>query len=249
VSSEAIFRHLSRQFRCAEFGLVAAVFYARSAMSNTNFERRATRFYLVRHGAVAAPWHERIYGSLDVPLSDRGKEQSRRVAELLSAVELDLVVSSDLERAVFAAKLVAADPKRERFEDRRLREIDRGDWAGLGQAEVDSIRPGAWEHFWRCEGVSVPPGGERFADLQRRVTSALDDWHGRYPGAHIAVVAHKWVVLAATCASLGVPVERSPRLAMPHASVVVLDWAPNGGVESPAKLRAFGVDALPLGVV
>ncbi|NOT31084.1 MAG: bifunctional RNase H/acid phosphatase, partial [Planctomycetes bacterium] len=58
----------------------------------------ATRLYLVRHGEVDAAWHGRIYGALDVPLSERGRSEAARAARTLAEVELAAVVSSGLAR-------------------------------------------------------------------------------------------------------------------------------------------------------
>ena len=51
-----------------------------------------TRLYLVRHGEVDHAWQGRIYGALDVPLSDAGRRAGERVARTLAGVELAAVV-------------------------------------------------------------------------------------------------------------------------------------------------------------
>jgi hypothetical protein len=48
------------------------------------FVNTATRLLLVRHGAVANSWSERIYGRLDVPLSPAGEAEARTIAAALS---------------------------------------------------------------------------------------------------------------------------------------------------------------------
>ena len=95
------------------------------------------RFYLVRHGAVAAPWDGRIYGDLDVPLSALGREEARLAAERLSDLPLDAVLSSGLERAEYGASLMRAARDSERRDEPALREIHRGAWKGLDRAELD----------------------------------------------------------------------------------------------------------------
>lgn len=189
----------------------------------------AARIHLVRHGDVAAPWDERIYGSMDVPLSKLGQQQSRGLARALEARPLAAVVSSGLSRSDFLARLVARQAGLEiRVED-RLKELDRGDWAGWDQEQVDSADPGAWGRFWASGGVFDVPGGEPLAQLQTRVVSALEDLAGEFGGQEILVVAHKWVLRAALCTVLGMPMEHSPRLHVPHLGKVSLDWAVGGG--------------------
>jgi len=209
----------------------------------TGPSKRFTRLHLVRHGEVAARWLGRIYGGLDVPLSEHGELQSRRVAHFFRGAELAAVLSSDLARARYAAeRIAAAHPGIELLLDARLREIDRGEWAGLDRTELEALAPGAYDQFDQLEGMIVPPGGETHAQIAARVTNALNDLTPRFAGRTCVLVAHKWVLSSVACRALDAPVERSPRLALPHSSIVTVDWPAVAG-ERP-ELVAFGVGAL-----
>jgi broad specificity phosphatase PhoE len=201
-----------------------------------------TRIHLVRHGAVAAPWNERIYGDLDVPLSELGEEQSRSLAHGLKGETFHGVLSSGLARSAYLAELVAGQAGLEAAVDTRWRELNRGDWAGWGRDQVEEAMPGAWEQFWDLGGVFPVPGGETLSELQARVASALEDVGAAFEGREVLVVAHKWVLRAAICRVLGLPLERSPMLRVPHAGTATLEreagaawrlthlsWEPLGG--------------------
>ncbi len=188
-----------------------------------------TRLHLIRHGAVAAPWNERIYGDLDVPLSDLGQQQSRDVARSLRGCDPAAVVSSGLSRTVFLAELLAGQADTQARVDPRLKELNRGDWAGWDQAQVDAAEAGAWARFWAAGGVYPVPGGEPLGQLQARVDQALSDLGREFAGTVVLVVAHKWVLRAALCTTLGLPMESSGRLAVPHTGGVTLDWCPRAG--------------------
>eukprot|EP01065_Artemidia_motanka_P014475 TRINITY_DN18407_c0_g1_i1.p2 TRINITY_DN18407_c0_g1~~TRINITY_DN18407_c0_g1_i1.p2 ORF type:complete len:101 (+),score=5.91 TRINITY_DN18407_c0_g1_i1:58-360(+) len=44
------------------------------------------RLFVVRHGAVVPPWPDRrdaLYGAMDVPLSDKGRQQADAAAHML----------------------------------------------------------------------------------------------------------------------------------------------------------------------
>src|SRR5271169_1491822 len=43
-----------------------------------------TTLYLVRHGETVGSGEKRYHGSLDVPLSDNGRQQIRQTAELIT---------------------------------------------------------------------------------------------------------------------------------------------------------------------
>jgi len=185
-----------------------------------------TRIHLVRHGAVAAPWNERIYGDMDVPLSELGEQQSRALAHGLKDRRFDGVISSGLARSAFLAELLAQQSGLEAGVDARLRELNRGDWAGWGRDQVETAIPGAWEQFWAQGGVFPVPGGETFSELQTRVGGALEDLARDFEGRELLVVAHKWVLRAALCPVLGLPLERSPVIRVPHVGTVTLEREP-----------------------
>ena len=200
-----------------------------------------TRIFLIRHGQVAPPWDGRIYGDLDVPLSDEGRAVSRAVAARLAEEPWAAVVSSGLERTDYlAAELVrcragvGAEPPLLR--EPRLREIHRGDWAGFGEPEVEAQRPGGWRRWWDAGGMEPPPGGETLEQVRDRVGAALDELARAHDGQRIAVAAHRWVVRAAVCRLLGLALEQAPRLDVPPCGVVVVDWADSGAGPSEGRL-------------
>ncbi|MCP3920252.1 MAG: histidine phosphatase family protein [bacterium] len=202
-----------------------------------------TRLILIRHGEVESHWRERIYGDLDVPLSENGKDQSRAVAERLRERELAAVVSSGLARAEFIAKLLRTDrPHLERRDDARLREIDRGRWAGKGQAQVEAETPGGWERWRAARGALGAPGGETLEAMRPRVLAGLDDTAELDPGLTVAIVAHTWVLRQAACASLELALASSPDLEVPYTGVLEVDWPTAAGRDGGATPRFLYLD-------
>jgi broad specificity phosphatase PhoE len=202
--------------------------------------------FLMRHGQVAEEWRGRIYGSLDVPLSETGRREARRLAELLACVRLSLVVSSGLERTEFGAALLRSGRGLARQDDAALREIDRGSWAGLLLSELERAQPGAWERWHRAPRTSAPPGGESLLDLERRVLPSLDRWVHRAPGPALAVVAHGWVLRVAVCTALGLPLERAPALDLRTGELVVIECRRGAFSPGEIRLRGFALDRLPI---
>ena len=194
---------------------------------------------ILRHAEVAEAWQGRIYGALDVPLSERGEAQSRRAARALDGVPFRAVVSSGLIRTEHTAALLRAGSAvadRERRDEARLKEIDRGRWAGWERERVEAEQPGAWDRFWESEGLWIPPGGETLEHVQERVSAALDDLAASFSGSILAVVAHKWVLRAASCAALGWPMDASPRIRAPHTAMAVVRWPVDRQATRPSLL-------------
>ncbi len=205
-----------------------------------------TRIFLVRHGRVADGWSQRIYGDLDVPLSSAGEADSQDLAEALQAVAFDAVVSSGLARAEYlAAQVRSKRPGTSvlaRIDEPELREIGRGAWAGMGEPEVEARAPGSWSAFRRSGGVYVPPQGERFEELERRVGLALDRLARRFAGGRVLVIAHRWVLTVAGARTLGMALELGARLEVQPCGSMVLDWPCEAGPDLAPTLVALAPD-------
>jgi alpha-ribazole phosphatase len=185
--------------------------------------------YLVRHAEPAFPAEPRRFlGRSDPPLSALGVEQARSLAEELRAVPFDSVYSSDLQRCVQTAGIVAAavcrPPGREALQihlDPRLREIDCGLWEGLTREEALTRYPEEYAQRERDVAGYPFPGGESFEDLRARVVPALQDII-KAGGSHILVVSHLGVMRVLLCESRGLPLEQLFSIRLEHASLVVL---------------------------
>lgn len=121
----------------------------------------------VRHGATAPNEAElRCGGDLDVPLSERGREQVREVAERLSRLQrpIGLIVTSSLRRTRETAAII-----RKRLGNVPVA-IDRGfaerQLGGWNLRSFDETRS------WLGCGLT-PPGGESNDEFAQRIGEAL----------------------------------------------------------------------------
>jgi alpha-ribazole phosphatase len=137
------------------------------------------KLYLVRHaepGTVGV-----LLGQTDPSLSEAGRER----AKAISLPDVAMIYTSELRRAretaaEFAHTAIVAMAE--------LNEISYGDWDGCPWAEIERDYPemvAAKRSDWL--GVT-PPGGECWAEFERRIVRALDRiLEGPFPAA---VVAH-----------------------------------------------------------
>lgn len=162
------------------------------------------RILLVRHGQSVWNAVGRWQGWADPPLSDLGRRQSRLAGKGLQGI--DVVASSDLQRAVETAALIAEPlglpgPAVEP----RLRERDVGEWTGLTRAEMERRWPEA------LAAMADPPGGESVTTLQARVGAAVADLAETYPDSVVLAVTHGGVIRSLE-RQLGVDPEALPNL-------------------------------------
>lgn len=200
-----------------------------------------TRLYLLRHGEVESAWRGKIYGNLEVELSDRGRRDARDCAVRLAEVPLAGILSSGLGRTAYGAARLARGRSVTPAVEPRLREIDRGAWRGRTFAQVDREFGGAWSRWAADPAGQSPPGGESLADLAARVRPALAEWSERFSGHAWAAVAHSWVVRVALCDAFGLDLVHAPRLDVRTGSIHVLERS----LEGPWTCLGVNLDHVP----
>jgi len=188
-----------------------------------------TLVLLVRHGETQWNLDQRIQGHQDVPLTERGMEQARRLAACLAAEPPHAIYSSDLQRSRLTAELLAPD-RTEIRTDPRLREAEFGEWEGLSLAEIRSRHPEDFENWRRDALTHRPPGGETIEALKDRCMSALAEALPRHPGERVLVVSHGGPVRAMVCGLLGLPLEVYPRLRVENTAVTRILFTERGAI-------------------
>src|SRR6266480_7805577 len=108
--------------------------------------------YLARHGETAWSITGQHTGLTDLPLTERGERNARRLGERLAGLVFAKVLTSPLQRAVRTCELAGFAAAAE--VDRDLIEWNYGDYEGLRTAEIREKRP-EWQLF--RDGC---PGGE-----------------------------------------------------------------------------------------
>lgn len=161
------------------------------------------RITLVRHGQSEANAAQIWQGHGSTPLTDEGRAQAKRLGERISAWNVDLVVSSDIERARDTAAIAGHVPE----EDPIWREGDIGGWEGLTEAEVTERYGDELARLRSGEDLRFGQTGESLADVRARARTGLTDLIARLgPDDHAMVVAHGGIIGATVRDVLGLPV-------------------------------------------
>jgi broad specificity phosphatase PhoE len=108
--------------------------------------------YLARHGETAWSLSGQHTGLTDLPLTERGESNARRLAERLKGLSFDKVFTSPLQRAMRTCELAGFGGRAEINRD--LLEWNYGQYEGRLTAEIHAERPD-WQLF--RDGC---PGGE-----------------------------------------------------------------------------------------
>ena len=180
-----------------------------------------TILLLARHGQTDDNARSVFQGQRGAGLNERGRAQAERLAARVAGT-IDLVVSSDLQRARETAEIVARAAKLDVAIDRALREVDVGAWSGLAYDEVAARFPEEWAAF--RAGIDVARGGgETYAALAERIHAALSDIARRARGKRVLVVSHGAALRSVVCKTLGVPPRwTAPLAGMANAALTTL---------------------------
>jgi alpha-ribazole phosphatase/probable phosphoglycerate mutase len=126
-------------------------------------------------------------GWKDCELSELGKKQSMELRSQTKDKKFDAVFCSDLKRAVESAK-ITWEGIYPIVQDKRLRECNYGNYEGTASENVDAMMKSC---------IDKPfPDGESYRDVEKRIRDFLNDLSLKYPGKHIAIVAHRAPQLA-----------------------------------------------------
>lgn len=147
-----------------------------------------THVVVFRHGRTKANDESRWQGHGDWPLNELGEAQAAAVAK--EAPPLDALYTSPLLRAKATADAIAEAQGFEVEVDERLKEIGFGAWENRTREEIIALDPQGWERFRGGEDIARGGSGERFVDVQRRMTEAIDEIVHRHHGQRVGIVSH-----------------------------------------------------------
>jgi alpha-ribazole phosphatase len=183
-----------------------------------------TRVFLVRHGETQDADPRRYKGHIDVPLSERGIERMRHVAERIrSNSPLTAVYCSDLSRALRSAEIVAEPHSLSPVVEPALRERSFGIWEGMSFDEIRDQYPAEFDAWARNPLQHSPMEGESTAAVRKRCLRAYRQVTQRHAGKTIAVVAHGSVNRIILCHTLGVPLSNMFRIEQDFGALNVIE--------------------------
>lgn len=149
-----------------------------------------TTLILVRHGQTSYSAEHRYCGHSDIALTETGMRQAAASATAVAERgDIDLVVSSPLQRCQVTAKMIAEKTGAQLETHDALIEANFGNWEGLTfqQAQDDDAE---LHDAWITDASLTPPEGESLAQVHRRVREFRKQLVAQHPGKTIAVVSH-----------------------------------------------------------
>jgi 2,3-bisphosphoglycerate-dependent phosphoglycerate mutase len=136
-----------------------------------NTDKKIAKLVLVRHGESEYNAKDLWTGWLDVPLTEKGREEARRAGEEIKDIKIDAVFVSDLIRSKQTweeiAKVLGLE-KLEATEAWEIKERSYGDLAGQNKFEVKKKYGDEQWLKWRRGWDEKIPNGETLKDVYNR---------------------------------------------------------------------------------
>jgi len=205
-----------------------------------------TTLYLIRHGETEGAETRRYKGHIDVPLSENGAEQMKRLAGYISAEVrkrgsakantsqlpnfrtsgLSSVYCSDLSRAEKSAGFIAEPHGLKPIIIPELRERNFGIWEGMSFDEIKEKYPEGF-NAWADNPLKFSPmEGESTIALRDRAVGALEKILGQRgvtSSESIAIVSHGGINRILLCELLGIPLENIFRIEQDYGCLNVVE--------------------------
>ena len=203
---------------------------------------------LIRHGETNWNAERRLQGHLDIPLNIQGEQQAAALGRALREETLDAIVSSDMQRALQTAEVIAASRGMKIDVNPGLRERCFGAFEGLRYSEIRERYPDDYAAWQTLDVDARFPSGTHMAETLREFSErAISTVMRLVTGADdrkIAVVTHGGVLECVYRAAKGigfshrrdVPILNGSinRVALNGKSLEVIQWGDVAHLTQPS---------------
>jgi broad specificity phosphatase PhoE len=124
------------------------------------------KIYLARHGETDWNAARRLQGWTDIPLNEKGCNQAKELARILSGTRLDAIYCSALKRSIQTAEILDRKPIIQMIE---LNEQSLGNYEGATLSDEEFLR---FQQL-RTDPAYKPEGGESRSEHLERIRKAL----------------------------------------------------------------------------
>ena len=151
------------------------------------------RYFIFRHGHSEVQIEKaagRLAKDKNCGLTIEGREEVSASAQKLKKEGINLIVSSDVERARQTAEIVSRIVGAKIIFDKRLREFDAGDLNGHNSEKI-------WEYLCEQDDLAnaALPNGESLSDIQKRVCECLISLDRKYKDQTLIIISHEFPLM------------------------------------------------------
>ncbi|MCT4592189.1 MAG: class I tRNA ligase family protein [Candidatus Gracilibacteria bacterium] len=155
------------------------------------------KIMIARHGEAEHNVKGIVSSNIDshCPLTEKGKNQAKALANVIKDEKIDMIISSPLQRTrETTEEILKTLPESTKvIYDERIREIETGVKDGCAIEEWQSMFPDLKARFFEA-----PEGGESKADVENRTKKLLQEIYDKHLDKNILIITHGAVLRVIT---------------------------------------------------
>jgi 2,3-bisphosphoglycerate-dependent phosphoglycerate mutase len=194
-----------------------------------------SKLILLRHGQSQWNLENRFTGWVDIPLTDKGREEALAAGKRFKDIKIDHAFTSALVRAQESLTFALKGAEQTGVpidQDKALNERMYGDLQGLNKAETAEKFGAEQVHIWRRSYDVPPPNGESLKDTAARTIPYYESNILPYlkKGVNVLVVAHGNSLRSIVMQVEHMTPEQILKTEIPTGEPIVYDLDKNGEV-------------------
>lgn len=147
------------------------------------------KIYLVRHGQTEKNKFGLVQGQTEADLSEKGRKDAKELINLIETLNIDIVMSSPLKRAIDTAKIITNNKYPINIDDRII-ERNWGMCEGVNIEEVDTVK--CWNFYINTSDNMIEP----VQDFMKRLSEFIEEIRKKYSDKKVLIVTHSAVLRA-----------------------------------------------------
>ena len=146
-----------------------------------------TKFYFLRHGQTDWNLEGRCQGHSDITLNDTGIKQAKKAVNLLNGVDIDLIISSPLLRALQSASIISEAINKPLHIDSQTKERSFGSFEGEITYKIKEAH-----NISKEESITniLPENAEQWHETLERSNAAINKNLNKYGDKTLLFVSH-----------------------------------------------------------
>jgi len=145
------------------------------------------KIYAVRHGETVENANNCLVGRINSSLTENGLNQAKEVSKYFENKNIDLIVSSPLDRCKQTAEAISNHKINIIYSDKLLGR-DHGEFTGLPRDTVN------YDDYWNYNKNLKYEKAENIRDLYNRVGTLIEDLKKEYSDKNIIIVTHSGIL-------------------------------------------------------
>lgn len=145
------------------------------------------KLYVVRHGETIENSNNCLVGRINSPLTEKGVEQAEQVKDYFNNKNIDLIISSPLDRCKITSEIISHNNIPIIYDDRLLGR-DHGEFTGVSKDLVP------FDEYWNIKKNLQYQTAESVKSLYDRVAILIENIKKEYQNKNVMIVTHSGIL-------------------------------------------------------